>query len=206
MGSKLITPTLFDAMDWYLKCPPSWKNKAYTDLYNKLNRIWSTNIHVEKGMELEKTAIKWCNKKELKGSEKFQELCTQIQGGEYQVKRKMIVTINNVDYCWYGKLDVCFPSVIVDIKTTGSWKGKSNYLSKWQHEFYCLITGIKFFKYIVVEWTDDYKIKDIHYIDYKVENFDIIKDEITEKTKEFIDFLELYDELKIAYYDKYNLY
>lgn len=202
--SNLITPTLLDSLDWYMKCPKTWKNKAYTDLYNKLNRIWTSNVHVEKGTELENEAFKYSNQQ--KGSKLFQQLCKDIQYGIFQHKCKKYIKVNDIEYCLYGKIDVLKPRQIIDIKTTMNYKGENNYLSKWQHKFYCLIKEISIFQYIVVEWTEDYQIKEIHYVDYLAQDFEKLKQNIIEKIIEFIGFLDIYPELKEAYHNKFNLF
>lgn len=206
--SNLITPTLLDSLDWYMKCPPSWKERAYDGLSNTLNRVWVSNVHVEAGMKLEKQIYEWANRdqEEWEGSKLFTEICNHVKGGNFQAKTKRIIDINGVEYCLYGKLDVLFPELIIDIKTTSDYKGKSNYLSKWQHKFYCYLKNIPEFIYIIAELEDLIKIKKVHYVEYRMENKEKVEEEIIEKVKEFMGFLDMYPELKKAYHEKFCLY
>lgn len=205
MGN-LITPTLMDSLDWLYNSPPSWKEKAYEDMLNKLNRVFTSNIHVEKGQYFERVLYENCKKDPIPGSDYFREICNCIKGGTFQSKGKIFETIRGENFCLFGRFDVLFPNLIIDIKTTSNWKGKSKYLKGWQHKFYCLIKQIHHFKYIVAEWSPDWRIKNVHYIDYHVDSFEGLRKEVKEKIEEFLDFLEMNPEYKEAYYEKFNLY
>ena len=214
----LITPTLMDSHDWLLKCPQSWKEKAYNDLSNTLNRAkWEPNEAVKQGIKFEKIVYKYANHPDrerllsLMGASKyFISVCNQLTGYYFHQKGKKIVTIDGVEYCIYGRYDAIRKAEkIIDLKTTKKFT-KKNYLSKWQHRFYTYVEKIKHFEYIVAEWNDvennDYSIKEIHNVKYEAENFEEIEKELFNKIEVFISFINEDENLKDAYYNKYNLY
>jgi len=218
--SLLIAPTLLDGYDWLMTAPESikkgtnvtWKQDAYQQLTDTLTRApFRPNKAIIKGMEFERMA---CNKSKvadidsLNASANFKKVCKLIKGGAFQVKTKKFIQIDGVEYVLFNRLDVKFPMLIQDIKTTANYRGAANYLSKWQHKFYTLTDKIRDFQYIIAEWqgadVDDFTIKDVHVIDYHAEDFEAIEKEITGHVKLFMEFLEGNEKLKEAYLHTYN--
>jgi len=201
--AKLITPTLFNSVDWLKKCPQSWKERAYNDLSNTLNRVYLQMPEaVQNGVDFEKKLMNFvagpktiADIKEENSNFK-ENLISAIQiikDGEYQSKSKKVVEIDGIEYLLYGKLDVLLPDRVIDIKTTASYKGKSYYLSGWQHKFYCYNEYIDTFTYLVLELVSVnkvLKIRDIHCIEYYVKSFKDIGKEIVTKIESFLEFLE----------------
>ena len=218
----LMTPTLWDSIDWLNKSPDSWKARAYQGLLDMLNRKWAPTKAIERGIAFEKQICHGTNPisevaPDIK--EKFQKAYDMIHapGHDFQAKAKKIVEVDTgngeKEFCLYGKLDVDFKStaeypdgLIIDIKTTGSWKGKASYLSKWQHKVYCWLKRVKDFKYIVFEFGDSGMLIDIHFIDYHVDDFVELGKELMEKLVSVIKFLQADKKLAKAYMEKFNLY
>jgi hypothetical protein len=214
----LMTPTLWDSIDWLNKSPDSWKVRAYNSLLDMLNRVWNPTDAIKRGIAWED---KICNKKNpiaeisLDLHEKFMTAYDLIHypGGQFQAKTKKIVDFDGKEFCLYGKMDVFLPThvdyldgLIVDIKTTGNYKGKSSYLSKWQHRLYCWLKRIHDFKYIIYEFDEHGNIIDIHIIDYHVDDFGPIGTEILENLDKVVKFLRTDKKLSSAYMKKFNLY
>jgi len=218
--SLLITPTLLDSYDWLMKAPETtkkgtsitWKEDALNQLEATLTRApFRPNKAIIKGMEFERLA---CAKSKvndidtLKASDNFKKVCRLIKGGDFQVKTKKFVVIDGAEYVLFNRLDVKFPKLIQDIKTTANYRGQASYLSKWQHKFYTLVDEIRDFQYIVAEWKgadiDDFTIKAIHVINYYAEDFEAIEKEIVGHIKLFMEFLEGNEKLKEAYLHTYN--
>ena len=211
--SKLITQDLISGIDWLKSCPPSWKDKAYTDLKNKLGRIWTEMPEAaKKGIELEATLNKAVNGEiiDLKASEEFKILMNIVTGYEQQKKTKSYITINDVEYCLYGKIDYYTPTHMIDLKSTSNYKSSDKYLKTFQHKIYCYNEKIKFFSYVIAEFENDNskKIKQIYDVEYSVPNndFESLKIEIENKIKEVISFLKMDDMLWTLYNTTYSRY
>ena len=211
----LITPTLLDAYDWFNKAPKSWKEKAFKDLENKLNRAkWDPTPAIKRGIDFENKIYTNCNRpaESFKASQIFKEVCDECRGGNFQKTIKKIIVVDGVEYLLYGKTDAYFPEVIKDIKTTKNYKGAKKYLGGWQHIIYSYVSGIKNFKYVVVEWSDEIENDndlvpgDLFLVDYTMEDRDENKRLITEKIRDFIEFIESDEELNTAYRTIFNKY
>jgi len=206
----LITPTLLNSFDFMQNCPPSWKESAYDGLYKTLWRIYDPEMPkpVKLGIEFENHVYNSIRKCQFGvGSEQFQKCCNYVRGGTFQRKSKKDVVIDGKAYTLYGKLDVYFPTKIIDIKTTGSWKGPSKYTDGWQHIFYTYTEDIRDFEYYVVVWGDkDYEIKESHIVKYHTDDMLMHENKIKEHIKKFITFLENDEKLKEGYFNKFNLY
>lgn len=216
--SLLMTTSLWDSIDWLNKAPDSWKARAYTSLSNTLNRIWIPTPAITRGINFEKQICHGQNPidevaPELR--EKFKKAYDLIhyKGGSFQSKAKKIIEYDGKEFCLYGKLDVDLPThedfpdgLIIDIKTTGNYRGKSSYLSKWQHKVYTWLKRIKDFKYIVYEFDEHGNLIDIHTIDYHIDDFGPIGTEIIENLDKVVTFLRSDKKLSKAYMNKFNLY
>jgi hypothetical protein len=214
----LMTPTLWDSIDWLQKSPDSWKKRAYESLSNTLNRIWDPTPAIKRGIAYEKQICF--------GENPIDEVATEIrekfikaydmihaEGHVFQKKTKKIVDFDGKEFCLYGKMDVSFKTLpdypngfIIDIKTTSNYRGKSSYLSKWQHKVYTWLTRIKDFMYIVYEFDEYGNMIDIHFIEYHVDDFGPIGEEIMNNLAKVVTFLRTDKTLSKAYMKKFNLY
>jgi len=209
--SRLITTSLLSSIDWFNNCPPDWKDKAFKDLNNTLARIWTTpNPAAQRGMTFEKLlydVLRRGNENRVTCSDKFKEVMKACKGGIFQKKIKKFIEIDGNEYCLFGKLDVDLPEKIIDIKTTGNYKGRMNYLKSMQHKLYCYITKKSKFEYIIAEfYGDSGPIEKVHYIPYEVDYWEKIEEEIIEKIREAINFLKTDEEIFELYTTKYSLY
>ena len=228
--SKLITTSLIGSIDWYKKAPRSiienttqtWKEKAYNDLENMLARKWTTpGKAAQRGMDFENRIYNILNVyaqtidateieiNNLICSEKFKEVLRRCEGGKFQQKNKNYITVDGIEYCLYGKEDVTFPKLIIDIKTTMKYK-ESKYKDSFQHKIYLHNTGKKQFTYIIVIFhnEDSNTIQEIKYVDIVVDDAKLAeyKIEIINKIKEIKIFFDNMPELKKLYGTKYSKY
>ena len=161
MGN-LITSSLLDSIDWYRQCPDSWKEKAYKDLSDKLNRIYGPmNPEVQRGIDFEAKVCSLLDAPESTFMEVFKshdpgvrQFWTLCHGGRFQSTLKSYITIDGTQYTLYGKSDILFPDRIVDIKTTANYKGPANYRGKTQHLVYIVASKIPTFTYLIAEFND----------------------------------------------------
>lgn len=223
----LMTPTLWDSIDWLHKAPSSikagtkitWKQDAYNNLLSMLRREWAPTKAIERGISFEKQIC--YGKKPVVAPdliEKFNKAYDLIHadGGNFQTKCKKFYQYDDKEFIMYGKQDVHFApteefplvkKLIVDIKTTGNYRGQSSYLSKWQHKVYTLLDRIPDFKYVVYEFDNESgMIVDIHIIDYINNDFAATDKEIEKKLAEVVQFLKSDKKLKEAYTNKFNMY
>lgn len=217
--SNLITTTLISNIKWYQTCPPNWKDKAYKDLSNCLNRIYTESKAAKRGIEFENTLYKIVGQyqrgeiQNIPGSANFKKMfgvCINYQNENdipiFQYKAKGSKVINGDNYFLYGKLDVKFDNQIIDIKTTAEFK-QEKYEKSFQHIFYMFLTGIEFFQYAIAEWDQYPKIKNIHLIDIKINNPKIeLEETITNTIIESMEFLKSRPMLYKAYREKFCLY
>lgn len=213
----LITTSLIGAVEWFIKSPSSWKDRAYTGLIDALSRKFTPNPAVERGMAFERkinAAITLPTEKDFldffkdeKPTEKVVEFYKECFGGQQQKVLKKFVTINEQSYCLYGKSDIYFPSIIKDIKTTHSWKGKNNYLSTTQHLMYCYIAAIPNFKYIVGIFDDDNdgKLVDVQTVSFTAD-MTLLENQLFDRIKDCITIIENDADLKKLYLTKFCLY
>ena len=212
--SRLITQSLLSKIDWILNCPPSWKEKAFQDLNNMLNRVWTEpGPPAKRGMDFERVVYSILSKKHLdiallNCSDFFREVLRLCQGGQFQRKTKSFLTIAGEEYCLFGKIDVWFPNLIIDLKTTGNYKGRDHYLKSMQHKIYCYNERIKDFKYIVVEFTDDENniIRNVHKIEYSINDRSYLRKELENKILDTLAFLEADKDLLRLFLTKYSRY
>jgi len=214
----LMTPTLWDSIDWLHKAPSSkkkgtditWKEDAYINLLGMLNREWHPTPAIERGIKFEKQVCYGTKPKVAPDLvDKFNNAYDLIHadGGDFQSKCKKFYEYEGTEFILYGKQDVHFDNLIIDIKTTGNYRGKSSYLDKWQHKCYTLLDRIPKFKYIVYEFDNKSgMIVDIHTIDYVNEDFGAMDKVVEKKLAEVVKFLRANPELKKAYLSKFNMY
>lgn len=208
--SRLITSSLFGAVNWFMNSPPSWKERATKDLHNQLARVWTgANAAMQRGMDFEKAVYNMSAKDPANwtGSEFFKDVVRVVKGGIFQAKAKRFIEVAGEEYCLYGKIDVKFPMKIMDIKTTGNYKGKNKYLDSMQHKIYCFCESITVFEYVVAEFDGDSNtIKDIHTVVYNVHNPESIKEELEDRITSLMTFLENDPKLMELYLTKFSRY
>ncbi len=207
----LIAPTLLDSYDWFKKSPASWKERAYDGLRASLAREFTETPETKAGNDFESYVYANANVPDLEAmntSDNFKKVCRRVRGMNYQQNVKRFVKINGMEYILFCRIDALAPNDIVDIKTTSNYRGATSYLSKWQHRMYPYCTGIPNFTYLVSEWEQGSltKIKEVHEIDYVVDSFDLIGQEITQQITDFISFIESDSEMERLYYTVYNKY
>jgi len=216
--SKLITTSLIGSIDWFKNCPSSWKERAYKDLKNMLDRVWSTpGKAAQRGIDFEKHVYRILGNVEydktqilnLKCSDNFKIVLDLCIGGKFQQKNKSFITVDGIEYCLYGKEDVTFDECIFDIKTTSNFK-ESKYLKSFQHKIYLHNTKKKHFIYIVVIFpdVDSNEIQEIKYIEIVIDNLQLAeyKIDIINKIKEIKEFFDGMPELCKLYNTKYCRY
>jgi len=212
--SKLITTSLIGSINWFLNAPNSYKEQSYLDLKNMLGReSYEMNEYAKRGVEFERMiydTLKYDRDiSKIKCSEKFKEFLFACKNGSFQEKVKFFMTIDNIEYCIYGKIDVLFQHKIIDIKTTSKWDeySKDKYLSSFQHKFYCYGKKIPDFEYMIAVFDGlNLPIKDIKHITYQVKDFTGLEYEIIEKIKEVQKFLNEYNELLELFDTVYSKY
>ena len=160
--SRLITASLHSQINWYKICPQSWRGRAFTALVKSLGREYGEITGPGKrGIDFENEVYRVSRIKKTGGSKKFQKILNSVEGGVFQKKAKKFIVIDKVEYCLYTKLDVWFPTKIIDIKTTGKWDHNSSdkYLGSFQHQLYCYVTGIQDFEYLIAVFDGDEGMK-----------------------------------------------
>lgn len=236
MMSKLITPTLLDSIDWYNKCPPSWKQKAFNDLNGTLNRVpWEPNEEIKRGMAFEALICENLHKpldEFLAVFDKcparndmnlFYSLGHEKNGALsiQQRKLKRYVTVDGVEYLVFGKEDLFRfgpPRQIIDIKTTHSYKGASSYLNKNQHVLYTFGEKGGEFIYAVAEFDDsphDLEGKERkELVEYCTDvhiidatlDLDYATEETIKRIRNAMHFIESDSEFAKAYHTKFNMF
>jgi len=207
----LIAPTLLDGFDWLHKCPASWKQRAYDGLHATLAREFTETPETKAGSAFENYVYANANVADLstlKASDNFKKVCERVRGMAYQAVAKKFIKIDGEEYLLYNRIDALGTDDIVDVKTTGNYRGATSYLEKWQHRFNTYSTDIPRFTYCVSEWQQGSLsiVKDVYMIDYFVDDYSLIEEEIVEHIKEFIRFIESDKELEKLYYTVYNKY
>jgi hypothetical protein len=128
----------------------------------------------------------------------------ECEGGQFQRKTKKIVEIEGVEYCLYGKIDVWFPSVLKDIKTTSNYKGPKHYLDSFQHLMYCYTEKVYSFEYIVAVFNEEEKLITTHKVSYTCDDVGALEQEITNRVKEAVEFLKEDEDLWKLYTSKFS--
>lgn len=223
--SLLITTSLIDSVNWAKNAPNSpckdnpeitWKQKAYNDLKNTLARIYAPGgFYMERGVRIENTVYKIIEEGKVDTvscSAHFKKVLDLCNGGVFQKKTKSFIDVDGQEYCLFGKIDVLFPKKkIIDLKTTGSFGGRDKYLKTLQHKIYCYNERISDFDYVIMEFESEEndKLRDVHIISYKAEDFDSVKADITKAIRDTMAFIEAFDEegdLLDLYMHKFNMY
>lgn len=206
MKKHLVTQDLISSIEWLMKCPSSWKEKALEDLSQKLNRVYGDMpLPAKQGIEFEDKVYNCItNKKFDVGSLKFRELLNRLKHHRFQEKLKQDEIIGEYDCFLYGKIDAYLPGDMLDLKTTGEYK-ESKYKNSFQHELYCYVKQEVRFTYAVVEWDHYPFIKDVHYLLIEINNLKKLKEQVHAKVLSCFNALKELD-LWEVYREKYCLY
>lgn len=219
--SCLITTSLVGAIDWYLSAPDvvikssrggdgktTWKEKAEKDLHNQLSRVYGEMSEEAKwGIEFEKQVYKHANSLEKipeTFSPEFKRVCREVNGFMFGQKSGKNVKIAGENCYLYAKYDAIKFPMVKDIKSVTKYEfGK--FANKFQHKLYCYISNAEDFEYIIVEWDEFPKIKDVYKERYPVDSREALEKEVlatVEETLVTIKDLCLWD----LYKDKFCLY
>lgn len=205
--SKLITPTLLNSLKWYNMCPKSWKEKAFNDFSNMLNRTpFKPNKAFQLGKKFENQIYRICQGIRVKDPlPTVEDAVTICKGGIWQVTTKIFITYKNVEYCVYGKIDVLKKDVVIDIKTTGNYHGEDYYLSGYQHLFYLYALHKNYnpqskFLYLVTDFNE------LHKIEVEYTNWNLVESHVHNAIHTLLEFLEKYPDLKKAYNSVFSRY
>ena len=205
---KLITPSILDSYDWYVNCPAHFKTSAFQQISDALNRKpWDPTPAILRGMAFEKMVC--ANLDDISKEDfmlKFEGHCKDMEkfwarcrNGRQQAKVSKTITVDGVEYYLYGKRDIAFSDVTIDIKTTGDYKGPQYYTSKNQHVLYIACSEIEQFMYMIAEY-DDVKEKCVAVYEVNADlKTEVALARIESKIREFISFLKTDDELMEAY-------
>ena len=206
---KLITPSLLSGIEFLRDCPPNWKGSAFQSLKATLSRTYKEPTRqIKRGIDFENSlyeilsAIDPIDFKNY--SEEYQQFLNKCSGGVFQKTTKRIIEIEETKYVLYGKIDVWFPDLIIDIKTTENFTGDDKYLKTSQHGIYCFCENIPAFLYkVAVFENEENKIKEVKNICYFCADFDALEIKIKERIKFDLLYLQAFPDLFDFYENVY---
>ncbi|MEJ2248068.1 MAG: hypothetical protein P8Y70_00225 [Candidatus Lokiarchaeota archaeon] len=209
--SYLITSSLIGSIKWYQECPYSWKEKAYSDLSNMLNRKWTTpSKPAQRGITFENYVYRLLSKStdidSLNCSNYFKQVLHRCNRGIFQEVSKSFIVVDEIEYCLYQKADVIFDNEIIDIKTTVKFN-KDKYLNSFQHIIYLHNTQKRKFTYLVAVFEENTdKIIDLQEVRIQVFENQLkeYENKIIAKIKEINKFFEEHIYLGKAYCSIYS--
>lgn len=201
-----ITPTLLDKMDRINKAG-EYRLKELKELENTLLRKpYETSPAAQKGIYFENTVQKRCEDiragraKNDVGSEYFKAVVDRCMFGRFQIWTEFYIDSHLGRVRAFGKIDVEKPDKVIDLKTTGNYKGAAAYLEGWQPKFYLTGTGKDVFEFVVALWANkhNYDIGALHILEYRRKGDEL--ERITSAYDEFINFLKAHDMLDMYIY------
>lgn len=216
----LVTPSLLDSLDFFLDCPGSWKESAEQGLHDTLFRApWKPTPEVQQGINFENKVYELLRTSQFVEdfvarvnleipnrlpAETWPFVYTTAKKATIQQVTKKVLTIKDQEFLLYGKMDLRLPSKIIDLKTTGNYKGPDKYLKKTQHLAYCLSENCESFEYWVFEMREG-RPHSFNAIDASV---DLVSAKLLleDAIKGLVEFLETREEWKEAYLTKFNRY
>ena len=198
-----ISPTLLNAYEWYLSSPPNWKGSAFDALSAMLRREKRERaVSASRGEDFEAYVYYACDnvpQDEVRGSNLFREVVAKCRGGQFQTWASYNFYFEKTPVRAYGKLDVLLPDKVIDIKTTGRFRGASQYINGWQPAIYLLATQRPVFEFVIAEWENadgkDNTIKAVHSVE--VQWSSTMHDKLVNRYGEFLEWLkgvDLYDD------------
>jgi hypothetical protein len=163
----LMTASVLDSFKWMITCPSSWRDKAVTDFSNALNRVYTDmDPAVKRGIDFENRICRdlYLGRDAFvnRHGELLVPFFEKCAAGRQQVTVKKGIEVDGQKILLYGKADIYIPgkgkdagaSKIIDIKTTGRWKGIESYTSKAQHLLYMVADNCAEFEYLVAVFDD----------------------------------------------------
>lgn len=210
---KLITASILDSYDWLMSCPSNHRENAFKQLTDQLNRTpYDLSPAIKRGLQFEsfvcanlntETQEEFVAKFVPRTTPKIGIFWDKCRGGRQQAKVSKTITIDGIEYYFYGKRDIAFCDKTIDIKTTGDYKGPKYYLTKNQHAIYIFCTEIEAFDYIIAEFDDVIGTAvDVAVVNASMQ-VSVAEERCIQKVKEFISFLGTDDELLNAYNTKF---
>lgn len=206
--AKLLTPSLLNSWKWFMECPGHWKDRAYVDLSNYLNRVPMSQEKkkaiFDKGNRFERQVISVCRGVRVTNKmPTVDEVAKLCMGGRFQrVTKFEFKHPSGITFMIYGKKDVDFDDRTIDIKTTGEFKDPDYYTSSYQHRCYLYTDFMsgkpkKKFTYVITDFESVYEI------DIPMPDIDILRKEVFEMVDGFYNFLTSKKELENAYFKKF---
>lgn len=151
-----MTASLLTAYDWYLNCPPNWKDRALEGLHANLTEGFTASPATIRGGKYEDKVNHML--KEGFTLHSAEEPLNKVKGLPSQVWLKpLTIETTHGNFLFRGRMDYIDRknSIIYDLKTTKSVVSSSKYLDGKQHLIYCLAEQIDNFEYIVARFEDD---------------------------------------------------
>ena len=118
--------------------------KSKLDFIDTLNKIQKEpNEYMKEGLAFEDRCYK--------GNSECAKINEIIKGGAFQIVGTKQITVDDIDFLMYGRLDVLKGGVIYDIKRVWKYK-KPKYQWSSQHRFYLdLFPEAKMFEYLIYD-------------------------------------------------------
>lgn len=177
----LVTPSLLNSWLYIYQTQEEYTDKAYQDFITTLKREpVEPNEFMLRGIEFEDECV----------AGNVEKVSPIIENGCFQVVGTKRITVNNVNFLMYGRLDVLKQGVIYDIKRVNRYE-RPKYSWSCQHQFYLeLIPQAKYFEYLAYDNYDNLHTERYFYNeDKKIENI----------IREFMRFLQKNNLIKIYY-------
>lgn len=115
----------------------------------------------------------------------------RIHGGQFQAKATKELEVDGEKFSLFGYIDVAFPDILYDIKTTTKFR-QSKYTESAQHLVYIACTGIKRFGYLVVDYNGTAYPVATHFVDASCEP-NVAEIELRARIREFVAYLKTHD-------------
>lgn len=165
-----------------------WINVAKKQLCNTLQGVENRNpVEVKKEIELENLLKEVKNKKQPGLSKEFTRLVSFFESTVNceSVKHNFADEFTLISDRCYTKAGDAYI-----LRTTHNFEGTSYYTNLYEHKILGL--RFKYIKYVITEFEVMHtkKIKDVYAVMYKFPDADKLGDELIEKSKEVIAFLE----------------
>jgi hypothetical protein len=188
--SKLITPSIWNAVQWAKDAPTDWQTSAREQLTNQLSRVpMGPDVPkaITRGLDFERM-VEVCTRRDKdtwEGSPLFNKVVDECRGGKWQQVAKKTIKVDDEEHLLYGRIDVMFPDKIIDLKTTSTYRDPGYFLKGIQHKIYALATKITKFTYKVILMTESDKILDVYDIDWEAPPLDELEEDIIRQVHVF---------------------
>ena len=191
MKPLLITASLLSSWIWYLQDESDDALKNWLTVLNreqtpdnpamKSGRAFETRVRflTESNYQFTERDVIDVNETQEDVDDEYlecvKEIAAIVQGGAWQASSSMIVNIEGIDFCLYGRRDVLKGAWVYDLKFTHTFEiGK--YLDSPQTEMYIRLTPeVLGMKYLACDgktvYEDSYLREDVGLIDNTVRDF-----------------------------------